>query len=325
MFIFRINPVFLYAGDVGGGDGGGQAATDPGGQPPTGGQVDPGATDQAANEQFWGMFPDVPRDQRLMLEPHLKNVQGHVTRLEQQYAPFKSLVDSGLDAPTLQGLAGFSQRFEQDPLGTWLEMGAALQDPQRNNGNPVVHDQIDFEILAKLARGEDIQDEPSLDQQQQVPNGQPQDQQTQQLMGVIQQLQQEIGDLKGQYTQDKTQAQQRAQDQFLAKQMGNIRTALEAEGFPKDKLSDETIRAYIIAANGNVQMAQQQLTDLKTAILSGGIQPAPKPGDLQVRNGGPRPPAQPNNGRTPKDAFAAARGGAEDFLKRANRDAAQNG
>lgn len=325
MFIFRSIPVFLYEvnGAAGGGDAGGQAVTDPGAQAPTGAQGDAATTDAAANEQFWGFFPDVPQEQRSLLEPHLKNVQAYVTRLQQETAPFKALANQGVDAQTMQGLYGFSQRFEANPLETWIEMARALQDPAKNNGQPVIHDLLDVDLLEKIARGEDPGDQ-GVDQVVTPPQGQGQGQQSpeiQQLMMVIQQQGQELKSLKQGYEQDKSQAQSRAQERALVSVMGNIRTALESEGFPKDKLSDDMIRSAMITCRGNATQAQKLLSDLRSGAIEGGLQPSPTPNPLDLSNGQPKPPATQKT--THKDAFEAARGGAADFLRRQNRAGAQ--
>src|SRR5438445_10841560 len=68
----------------------------------------------------WGLFPDVPETQRELLEPHLKNIQGHVTRMEQQYAPYKGLMDAvpGAQAGALvHFLHGYAQNRRNTVLG----------------------------------------------------------------------------------------------------------------------------------------------------------------------------------------------------------------
>src|SRR4051794_27036558 len=85
-------------------------------------------TGQGAGEQestadsLWGFFPDVPVEQREVLAPHLKNIQGHVTRLEQQLAPYKPFVNAGYTPEMVNGLASFATSFDRDPLQAWIEL-----------------------------------------------------------------------------------------------------------------------------------------------------------------------------------------------------------
>ena len=74
-------------------------------QPPAGGQDLGGGESKGSEGQFnWELFPDVPEDQRALLEPHLRNVQGHVTKMEQQYSPYKDLVEAKADPAEVKAL-----------------------------------------------------------------------------------------------------------------------------------------------------------------------------------------------------------------------------
>jgi len=92
------------------------------------GQDDAGVQSGNSGGGFnWEMFPTVPEEQRSLLEPHIRGVQGHVTKLEQQYAPYKSVIDSGLKPEEVQGLIALNQAFDKDPVNTWLQLAANMQ------------------------------------------------------------------------------------------------------------------------------------------------------------------------------------------------------
>src|SRR6266576_2109896 len=76
----------------------GQGAPAPAAQPPAGGQGpaqgQPTAADKGGDGFNWGLFPDVPEEQRSLLEPHLRNVQGYITKSQMETAPYKGLMDT---------------------------------------------------------------------------------------------------------------------------------------------------------------------------------------------------------------------------------------
>src|SRR3982751_1011007 len=62
------------------------------GAPAENGTAQPGQgqPQQGGTGLDWGMYPNVPEEHRALLEPTLREqIQPYVTRLEQQYAPFK--------------------------------------------------------------------------------------------------------------------------------------------------------------------------------------------------------------------------------------------
>ena len=111
----------------------------------------PSATaDGGAGGEFnWELFPDVPEEQRPLLEPHLRNTQAHVTRLEQQYAPYKGLIDAGLPAEDVQNIINLNASFERDPVGTWIWLAQMMQQ----SGS--MGDELDLEAVQAILNGED--------------------------------------------------------------------------------------------------------------------------------------------------------------------------
>src|SRR5580765_8091385 len=85
------------------------------------------------------MFPDVPAEQRELLEPHLRNVQGHVTRIEQQYAPYQSLL-SEVEPDQVENLIGFLNGYRNDAATTVL--GLLQQGLQEGTITPEALQQV---------------------------------------------------------------------------------------------------------------------------------------------------------------------------------------
>src|SRR5438270_119915 len=100
-------------------------------QPPASGQGGAGQESTAAGkgggEFNWGLFPNVPENQRELLQPHLRGVLGHVTQLEQQYAPYKGLMDA-VTPDQVQNLVTFLANYSSDPLATWMGLGQSLHE-----------------------------------------------------------------------------------------------------------------------------------------------------------------------------------------------------
>lgn len=252
----------------------------------------------------WDLFPDVPEAQRELLEPHLRGVQGHVTKLETQYAPYKGLIDT-VSADQVSNLIGFLKGFNQDPMATYLGMA---QDMQQNG---VIPAGVDLAQLQALLSG-----------QQQAPAGQ--QQQEGEVPGWAQELKNQV-----EQQQARAQAQQEAEQQAqtdaeyqetLATSLTNIRGALNTAGIEAETVTDKMIVAAIIASDGDEQVAGQMLTGLRDSFLAsftksnGG---APRPPNVQGQL--PQPPRSQKKG----DGFDDARTGAAQLLAQRNAAAAQ--
>lgn len=316
----------LYHSDQG--VGGGAPPPDPGSAggagPAQPGTVPPGDQGQQGNEAFWNAFPNVPQEHRALLEPHLRQAMGHVTQLEQQLAPLRPLIESGVDPQNLQGLVAFSQNFDRDPLQVWLDMGQMLQKQAGQNGRTVVDPEVDLEYLAALARGED----PEAGQVPGGPPGAPGPQGDQTTDGwsprelalyqAVQELQGQVGQLTTGFQQDQTQRQEQVYNQLHQKQLGKMRAALVSAGYEEDQLGDEVLNAHVLTARGDFARATQQLVDHRTSILRGlATTRTQEPEPTNLPNGGPPSPGR-QKPRQGGDPFKDGRRNAEARLKRLN-------
>ena len=263
-----------------------------------------GATADGSGGGFnWDLFPNVPEEQRSLLEPHLKNVQGHVTQMQQQYAPYKSVMDAGLDGDTVQSLVAFNQQFSQDPVGTWMELAVNMQKAGTLSGD------LDLEAVKAILEGKDPDEG-------EAPAG---GEEGEEIPPWAQRLEQRIN---AQDEEAKTQKEQETQQQRageLKTAMGNMRTQLTEAGYPEDAITDEILRAALIANQGDVDKALQQLTGLRESVLKGFTEKknGGDDSDLEMPNGSPKPPARESRG--PSGAFADARKGARQMLERQAR------
>ena len=91
-------------------------------------QGSPTAGSNGDGQFNWGLFPDVPVEARELVEPHLKNVQGHITRMEQENAPYKPL--TALVGPDqVENLVGFLNAYNADPAASVIGLvQQGLQD-----------------------------------------------------------------------------------------------------------------------------------------------------------------------------------------------------
>lgn len=289
--------------------GGGQGQ-DPQNVQPQPGQGDSGATGTApkGGEGFnWELFPDVPEEQRPLLEPHLKNVQGHVTRLEQEHAPFKPFVEASLSAEDAQNLVNLHQAFDQDPVGTWIKLGENMQGAQ------AMSDDLDLAQVKAILNGEDLDEE----------GGEPSDEGgagEEEMPGWAKQLQQELEAQKKERETQTQQQQKEQRQQHLEQALGSMRTQLKEAGFNEEDLTDQRLTAALIANNGDQDKALQDLTGLRESVLKGftskgnGSPSGTNESDLNMPKGAPTPPDRTKS-RGPGKEFAEARAGAEQFLK----------
>lgn len=320
----------LYHSDQNAGGGGTAVATPPdpgaaGGAGPAGPGTVPGDQGQAGGEGIWNNFPEVPQEHRAIVEPHLRKVMGHATQLEQQLAPFKPFLDSGLDAQTAAGILAFNQKFDQNPLQTWLDLGKHLQQQQGQGGRMVVDPDVDLDYLSALARGED----PDAGQTPAAGTpgaGPPQDQNADgwtqremQLYQMVQGLQTQLQQTQEGLQQDRVTQQQRVMDRLHANKLGQMREELIKAGYAKEQLSDEVLNAHVLTARGRFDVATKMLVDHRNAILQGSLTPQNQPAPTELPNGAPASPSRQKPSRRDNgDPFKSGTKAAEARLKRLN-------
>lgn len=316
-------PIFYYnTPDPAAGGGAGTAA--PGTAPPPGGQ----GQEAQQNEGFWNLFPNVPQEHRTLLEPHIREVQGHVTKLEEQIAPFRQFADAGLTPQAAEGLIRFSANFERSPLDTWIQMGKMLQTDYAGKG-PVVDPDVDIDYLAALARGEDPDADMLAGQQGGVPGqAAPQDPGNGQVppewAQYVADLQQQVQALGQALQQDRAQRQDAVSDRLLENQLATMKKAVVDAGWPEDLINDQELYSRLIVHGGNVQSAIKSMVDVRGGLLKGYTdnQQRNQPGDLNMPNGAPPAPPQKPSGRG-QDSWGKATRNATSRLARENQAAAQ--
>jgi len=267
-----------------------------------------GQPQQGGTGLDWGMYPNVPEEHRALLEPTLREqIQPYVTRLEQQYAPFKQF--EGVTSEDAQGLLQMAQSFEQDPVGTWLHMANALAQAGHL-------DAVDLEVLQELATG-NFQEEPE------IPEGM--DPSMQPILQELQELRQWRQSTEERQQQTERQRVEQRQNQAYQAAVTHVRAQAEAAGYPKDSLTDEAIRAAIVVGNGSREAAVKHLVDLRSGLVKGFVQEnTTRTGKPNLPNGAPpsRPERQKVGGN--RSGFDGARAGAEQYLRQANEGAARN-
>lgn len=302
MFIRRILTPFLYCETPDPGSGGA------GGVTPAPGAVDPGTAPATGDSQFWGLFPNVPEDQRSALEPHLRAVQSEVGRLQEAHAPFRDM-----NPQEVQGLVQFDANFRSNPVGTWMDMAKMMQD------QGAIHADLDLETLLAVATGQEVADDEAAVETGGLEGLDPA------VAAHIQRLQARVDEFDQRDQQRTVQQQTQLQDRLLETQKGRMKAALVKAGYPEGLLTDELLISSIIAHRGLPSKAVETLLAQRNEILKGFTQTRTEPDpDLNVAGGGPTTPPVPKPSiRDAGDPFAKARVGATSRLRRANRDAAQ--
>jgi hypothetical protein len=269
----------------------------------------------AQQDGFRQMFAGIDDNTWTQVEPSLRQVQGHITRLEQASSVAKPFIEAGVTPEQSQQILTFVQNYNNDPVGTFLNMAAQLQ------AAGVIHEDVDLEDLEAAVYGE-----PSAEEGQPY-NGQP-ELQSDASMGLppevqqrMDQLQEAVEVLLDEREQNQTQQETRRQDALRERAMTSVREQLTQAKVPVP--SDDMLLAAIIANRGDIQRATKSIVDYSGSTLENLRQSRQEGTDPQMPRGAP--PTRQRQTRQPRDAFEAARPGAEQALRRANEQAAQGG
>lgn len=282
-------------------------------QPPAGGQGQPGTGtpdgSKGAEGGFnWDLFPDVPEDQRPLAEPIARQMQGHVTRMEQQMAPLKPLFDQGLDPESVAALGGFAVGFNQDPVQAWVDLARQMQQHQ------LLPTDLDIDAVYAAASGQAVAD--GGVEGQPVAGGDQQgvDPQVAQLMQRIEQLEQGNSQREATETRNQQQAQ-------LDNALTEMRTALNEAKVPEPP--ERLLVAAIVSNDGDHNAAVQEMVSWRNGSLRAVAEPEPTEGqeDLNMPKGSPSTKKSKSRGRG--GAWGEARQGAAQMLKQRRNAAAQ--
>jgi hypothetical protein len=279
------------AGVQPGGNGAGNGAA-PAGQGAQ--QGSPTAGSNGDGQFNWGLFPDVPVEARELVQPHLKTVQGHVTRMEQENAPYQSL-RSIVQPDQVENLVGFLNQYNADPVATTI--GLVQQGLQDGT--------ITAEQIQQLAGQSGTPAAPSGAQpeagQEEVPQW-------------AQQLQQRLEAQEVKETQEAQARQEAELTQVMEQAKTNIRAQLTQGGIEESVVTDEMIVAAVLANNGDEQAAANSFIALRQAFLGAFTQNKTTPGKQPVVNG-EVPKTPKGRGGRRGDGFDSARTGALQHLK----------
>lgn len=264
-----------------------------------GGQGQP--TGQGQGSGFnWGLFPSVPEGQRELLQPHLTNVLGHVTRMEQQMSPYKGLMEF-VQPDQAQNLLQFLQNYSQDPLATFMGLAQSLKDDGTIQGQNFSVDAL--QALVNEAQG------PAPGTEDMPPWAQQFAQQMQSINGWIEQQAQT-------QQQNEMQEQQRQNEAMLSQAYTTIREQLTQAGISNSEafITDAQLQAGLIAHQGDITQVIQAFTQQRDGFL----------GDFTRQNGqsGAKPPPTVN-GKTPEAPKGGLRGRKGDSFRDASIGAQQ--
>lgn len=281
---------------------GSQAPPAPATQPSsTGGQGQgaPGGNSATPDGGFnWGLFPGVPEGQRELLQPHLTNVLGHVTRLEQQYAPYKGLTEA-VAPDQVENLMAFLQNYSQDPRATWLGLAQSLQED-----GLITNPEFSIDNITQM-----------LDAPQQPVAGQ------EDMPPWAQQMQQQLSQYEAQEQQRQQQAQAQAaqeearqQETMLAEAHSTMTAQLKQAGVPEGLVTPEQLTAALIVTKGDIPQAVAQFNSLREGFLKGFVETNGNGPKSPTVNGGV--PQVPKGGLRPRggDPFRQASVGAQQML-----------
>jgi hypothetical protein len=304
----RIKSFVVYE-TPGGASGGGGAPVAPAAPTPPTPTPQPGAPGQGQGQgdgfrQTY--FPNVPDDQWSLMEPHLQNINKHVTQTEQRFAPLARYTPQAV-----QGIAQFVQGLEQDPRGQWIQLATLLQ--QRGDIDP----DLDLEYLALLAEGKDPDATPASNGAGPQLGGLPPE-----VQQLIQGLQQQVQELSKNFTQTQQTQQQRVEDAALNRNLDYMKAELKKGGMPESVLEGDEARqrllASFVAHRGNAQAAVQAELNHRNALLGTLTNAPPKPGEkqLDLPQGAPKPASRGSSGaRQRRGMFADVSTAAEQSLR----------
>lgn len=325
MFLFRKlfsldGGIYFNTPDPASGGGAGTVAdgVQPGAQP---GQGAPPQQQGVQSAGFRQNFPNVPDEHWALIEPHIGQVEAYTTQLQQQLAPFKSLVDAGYTPDRVQGLVNFETRFEANPLETWVELGKMLQQPG-GNGQSAVHPDVDLDYLAAIARGEDPEQgaapgiQPGAAPVQPGADGQTPEMQA--LLQHVQSLQQRLDQAEQTSQQQEVARQTAIQDQVYDRRLGQMREALTQGGWPEDLVSDEMLGSQIIIHRGDFAAATKALLDQRANLLKGFVANRQQTQPTDLPNGVPGTASRDVRNRDKGDSFKEATNRASARLARLN-------
>jgi hypothetical protein len=294
MKLFRFQPTIYYEVPEA---GGGQPTAQPTPTPQPQGQG------QGQGDGFrTTFFPGVPDEHWQLIEPHVSNINKHVTQLQQRYAPFNSYTPEAV-----QGLARFADDFERDPSAQWIRLARTLQQAgQLDPDLDVDHlEQLVTQQMAEEAQSGSID---GLD------GDDPRDQAIQQLMQTVQQLQQRLD-------QGEQKNRQTVEDRALDRTKSWMKQQLTKAGLPENLMTDQRLIGMFVSHGGNAQAAVQDAIEYRNAVL-GGVVPDPKvqqrSKQLDMPNGVPKTTA-PKSGGNRRGMFGGVSAAAEQALARSNQ------
>ena len=264
-----------------------------------GGQQGTGAAQQQGGTFNWGLFPDVPEAQRELLQPHLTNVLGHVTRMEQQMAPYRGFMDN-VSADDVEGVMGFLTNYQNDPVATWLGMAQGLVE-----SGAISAPGFSIDALQALIAGQ-VPGAPQVGAQATA---------GEEIPAWAQEMRQQLQTYQQQEQQRQQQAEMQQQEQILNEAHASIREQLTAAGVPEQALNNITppqLTAAIIANEGDVTKAVQSLIGLRDTFTGAFVQQGGQGPSQPVINGDL---STPKKGGRRGDSFKQASLGAEQMLK----------
>ena len=264
-----------------------------------GGAAGTGGQQQGGDNFNWGLFPDVPEAQRELLAPHLRNIQGHVTQMQQRMAPYQGFMDN-VSADDVSGVVQFLTNYQNDPVATWLGMAQGLVE-----SGAISAPGFSIDALQALIAGQ-VPGAPQMGAQ--ATSGE-------EIPAWAQEMRQQLQTYQQQEQQRQQQAEMQQSEQILNEAHASIREQLTAAGIPEqvlNNLTNEQLTAQIIAHEGDVSKAVQSLIGLRDTFTGAFVQQGGQGSAQPVINGDL---STPKKGGRRGDSFKQASLGAEQMLK----------